>query len=141
MVTARNGRLMPPKLPPSLDDPRFMAAVDLLGRTGSKTFEMRFSEPEEMSNRVGKGPVVWMAIGEWVRDGKVVYEVGAHTNPLVALFRLLDTVVDGGMCTYCGKPTGFSEDADVMPLDEMFCWYQWDPERKKFRRGCEGDDK
>jgi hypothetical protein len=28
---------------------------------------------------------------------------------------------------------------DSMPLNESVCWYQWDPEMKTFRRGCEGD--
>jgi hypothetical protein len=137
MVTSRDDGLMPPKKKTPVftpeQDAKLIAAVDLLGRTGAKSFSLRYCEEEK--------PVIWMALGEYVRDGKTIFEVGAHTNPLVALYRLLDTLIDGGFCTHCKRPTGFSEDPDVMPLDEMFCWYQWDPERKTFRRGCEGDEK
>jgi hypothetical protein len=136
MVSTRDDGLAMPKskVPgPSYQDDRFIAAVDLVGRTGAKSFQMRYCEEEK--------PVIWMAIGEWIRENKSVFEVGASTNPLVALFRLLDEVIDGGICTYCGKPTGFEESVDPMPLDQVVCWYQWDPERKVFRRGCEGDDR
>ena len=138
MVTTGDGRrgIVPPKKKPEKkpmftpeQDDKFKAAADLIGRTGAKSFSIRFCEEEK--------PVIWMAIGEYEREGRSIFEVGAHTNPLVAMYRLLDTLIDGGFCTHCHRPTGFSEDADIMPLDEMFCWYQWDPERKKFRRGCE----
>ena len=109
------------------DDPRFIAGVDLVGRTGAKSFQIRYSDDEK--------PTVWMAVGEWIRDGKSRYNVGASTGPLGALFDLLDKSIDGGICQHCQRPTGFSEDIDPMPLDEMVCWYQWDPERKVFRRG------
>jgi uncharacterized protein YecA (UPF0149 family) len=26
-----------------------------------------------------------------------------------------------------------------MPADKLICWYVYDPETKKYRRGCEGD--
>lgn len=119
--------------PSTPDDDRFKAAVDLVGRTGAKSFQMRYCEEVP--------PTIWMAVGEWIRNDKSVYDVGAHTNPMIALFRLLDNVIDGGICQHCGRPTGFEESIDPMPLNELVCWYQWDPERKKFRRGCEGDDK
>jgi hypothetical protein len=59
-------------------------------------------------------------------------------NPLRAIFRLLDEVVDGGTCQHCHRPTGFEESMDPMPLDKLVCWYQWDPSTKKFQRGCAG---
>ena len=55
-----------------------------------------------------------------------------------AVFRLCDQVIDGGTCTHCNRPTGFTPDLDPMPLDDIVCWYQWDPELSEFRRGCAG---
>jgi hypothetical protein len=106
-------------------DERFMAAVDLLRRTGADGFQFRFCDEEE--------PVVWMALAEW--EGH--WEVGASMHPTQALFRLCDQVIDGGKCQHCARPTAFTPDITTMPGNEMVCWYQWDPELKTFRRGCE----
>jgi hypothetical protein len=103
-----------------------VAAVDMVGRTGSEFCQVRYDDHEQ--------PVVWMAVGKWGDT----HEVGAGMNPIRAVIRLLESVVDGGTCQYCGKPTSITEDYDSMPLDKLVCWYQYDPELKKFRRGCEG---
>jgi hypothetical protein len=118
----------------ALDD-RATAAVGLIGHTGAKHFELRYSEPEDGHVDV----VIWMAIAEYDREGRAVHEVGASTDPSQAIFRLCDQLIDGGHCTHCHRPSGFSEDAAALPLDEHICWTQWDPELKKYRRGCEGD--
>lgn len=115
---------------PGLDQARFDAAVAMVGRTGATNFQIRYSDDEE--------PVVWMAVGEWDRGGRSVYEVGASIDPMKAMFRLLEHIVDGGQCSHCKRPTGITEDVDDMPLDELVCWYQYDPELKTYRRGCEG---
>jgi hypothetical protein len=112
----------------ALGEEMMLACVDMVGRTGSEIFQSRYSDDED--------PVVWMAVGKWGDR----YEVGAATNPVTAAIRLLETVVDGGQCQNCGKPTGITEDFDDMPLDKMVCWYQYDPEMKKFRAGCAGGD-
>lgn len=112
---------------PKASEDMLLAAVDMIGHTGSESFEMRYSDDEE--------PVIWMAVGKWGD----IYEVGASTSPVRAALRLLDTVMDGGTCQHCGRPTGVSEDFDSMPLSDLFCWYQFDPELKKFRRGCAGE--
>jgi hypothetical protein len=109
-------------------DPRIIAAIDLVGRTGASEFQFRFSNDEP--------PTVWMAIAKWDKT----WDVGAGIDPAIAIFRLLDQVIDGGTCTHCERPTGFEESTDPMPLDEFVCWYQWDPELKVFRRGCDGSD-
>jgi hypothetical protein len=57
-------------------------------------------------------------------------------DPLDAVFRLCDEVIDGGQCTHCRKPAGFEPSIETMPLNQFVCWYQWDPELKTFRRGC-----
>lgn len=109
-------------------DPRLTAGVELLGRTGASSFQLRYSDDEE--------PVIWMAGAEW-RQG---FECAAATSPLRAVLRLLDRVIDGGKCVHCQRPTGVTDDFSVtMPVNEVFCWYVYDPELKTFRRSCEGD--
>jgi hypothetical protein len=107
---------------------RLAACVDLARRTGSMTFELRYSDDQE--------PIVWMAIGKWGEN----YETAAAMNPLRAAVRLLEIVIDGGTCTHCERLSGVSDDwSQSMPLESHVCWYVYDPETKKFRRGCEGD--
>lgn len=108
---------------------RLVAAVDMIGRTGSKSFQLRYSDDEQ--------PVVWMAIGEWRQDGQTVHEVAAAMDPVRAALRLCEQVMDGARCTHCHRPTGLEPDSiDTMPANELVCWYQYDPELKTFRRGC-----
>lgn len=109
----------------SRDDPRYEAAVDLIGRTGAQQFQVRYCEE-------GKPPVVWIAAAQWGEH----WEAAGAMNPLHALFRLLDSVIDGGQCQHCRRPTGFEPSADPMPLDKVVCWYQFDPSTKRFARGC-----
>jgi hypothetical protein len=124
---------------PGLDpdtEARMLAAVDLIGRTGAGSFQLRYSDDEE--------PVVWMAVAQHrLSDGDDVrdhYEATAAMNPLRAVLRLAELLIDGGMCTHCRRPSGIEPDSlDTMPLDTLVCWYQYDPERRTFRRGCEGD--
>lgn len=112
------------------DDPILMAAVALIGRTGATQFQLRYSDDEQ--------PVVWMAVAGYQRDGADRYQVGSGLAPREAVFSLCEALVDGGMCTHCQRPTGVSDEFDsTMPLDEHICWYQYDPELKTFRRGCE----
>lgn len=108
---------------------RALAAIDLLRRTGSSTFEIRYSEDNE--------PLVWMAIAGWVLPKR--YEAAAALMPEDAIFRLCDLVIDGGTCLHCSRPTGFVPDIDPMPLSDLICWYQYDPELNTFRRSCEGE--
>jgi hypothetical protein len=110
------------------DDPRFTAALDLLPRTGAREVQIRYSDDEQ--------PVVWIAVALY-DEGR--WESASGHDPVVAAFRLLAQLYDGGRCTHCNKPTGFSEDVDALPFDASICWTQWDPELKKFRRGCAGD--
>lgn len=122
------------------DDPVFIAAIDLIKRTGARDFQLRYCEEEE--------PVVWIAVASYSAingrpraTGKInAHKVGAAMGPIEAVMKLLDEAVDGAMCTHCGRPTGVAEDwEDEMPLDEYVCWYRFDPELKTFRRSCEGD--
>lgn len=124
-------------------DPRWGPAMILVGRTGAHGFQIRYDE-EQL-------PVVWNAVASYETTGdpdyidpdtgiRLVAVVGAALDPLGALFRLLDALYDGGECNHCHRPSGFSEDVDALPLDQLVCWTQWDPELKEFRRGCAGAD-
>jgi len=115
-----------PKKPETVEDFQLVAAVDLIGRTGATEFNLRFSPEDEP-------PVTWTALAQWGDT----WECAAAMNPLLAVFRLCEQVVDGGQCTHCKRPAAFDTDFGKMPLDKLFCWYQWDPEKKTFRRGCE----
>lgn len=109
---------------PDSDDPRFTAAVDLIGRTGARQFQIRYSDDEQ--------PVIWVAAACWNNR----WEAAAGMHPLTAVFRLCDAVIDGGTCTHCRRPAGFAPDPDSMPLDAIICWYQFDPSTGKFVKGC-----
>lgn len=123
---------MPIDTQPPLDA-RLLAGVDMLRRTGAADFQLRYSDDVQ--------PVVWMAIATWQRDGRLVQEVGAALDPLCAVLRLCEEVIDGGHCQHCQRATGFEPDSiEDMPGDDTLCWYQWDPELKTFRRGCASSD-
>jgi hypothetical protein len=122
----------------STEDPRFTAALDMIGRTGARSFQIRFQDDEE--------PTVWIAVAQYgvnkydvpiPKGGKDVYKVAAALHPVVAVLNLLDATIDGGQCTHCKRPAGVTLEIEPMPLQGQICWYQFDPELKTFRRGCE----
>jgi hypothetical protein len=111
------------------DEDKFLAAVEMIRRTGSTQFQLRWSDDEE--------PTVWFAVATY---GDGAAETDASLSPCRAVLRLCERLVDGGHCTHCGRPTGLDPDSlETMPLDDLVCWYQYDPELKTFRRGCEGE--
>lgn len=128
----------------SPDDPRFTAAVDLIGRTGATTFRIGYSDEDDGP------PTVWYATAVWVSQAApggpdTRAEAAAAMDPLSAVLRLCEQVIDGGTCTHCGQRTIFDPDPptdDVVSdiLDKMGCRYAWDPELATFRRSCEGED-
>lgn len=112
-------------------DPRFIAALDLVGRTGAKWTQIRYSDDEE--------PVVWFIVAGYEKDGRKGHQVGASFDPVTAALALLDQLIDGARCTHCNKPSGVVADPGDIPFGSVICWYQYDPELQTFRRGCEGD--
>jgi hypothetical protein len=131
---------LPPGLPEEYADV-FLAAVDLVRRTGSRQFQLRWQDDEK--------PTVWVAVAGYnVGDdgrpisegGKRAWKVAAALSPLDAALCLCEETVDGAQCVHCKRPSGFDPDGfETMPLNDIVCWYQYDPELKTMRRGCEGD--
>jgi hypothetical protein len=113
-------------------DPRFIPAVDVIGRTGCKSFELRHhGGPDDHDV---DGPLVWCAVATYP-DGR--FEVDASGDPVRAVLRLCERLIDGGVCVHCHRPSIFSEDITTAPFDALGCVTAWDPELKTFRRGCE----
>jgi len=113
-------------------DPRFIAGVELVGRTGAREFQIRYQDDEE--------PTVWIAVAKHTMRGRTHWMVGASPGPLGALFDLLDKLMDGGECQHCGRMSAVSHDyTDPTIFDEAICWYVFDPENRTYRRACEGD--
>jgi hypothetical protein len=111
-------------------DDQMAALFDLARRTGAISIGLRYQDDEE--------PVVWVAVGQWPErvwdsdapEGKSRWEATGAMTPMMAMYRLLEQVMDGGIC----------EDwTGAMPLEDAVCWYRFDPEMKTFRRSCEGD--
>jgi hypothetical protein len=124
------------------DDPRFAAAVELIGRTGADRFEIRYCDGHDED--AGKPPVIWIALAHWPEKPGVVpehYDAAAGMTPWQAVFRLMEATMDGGTCRHCDKPTGV-DDQPAGPIaravEELICWYRFDPELNTFRRSCEG---
>lgn len=120
----------------SPNDPRFTAGVKLLERTGMQTFSIRYQDDAE--------PVAWVAVATW-DEQRTPHMAGAEAagaiTPLKAVIRLCETVLDGGTCTHCGRTASVDDNwRDEMPLQDVVCWYRYDPETQEFRRGCEGDN-
>jgi hypothetical protein len=121
-----------------------VACIEMIGRTGATDFQMRYHDDEQ--------PTVWIALATYhgvlenvhLKAGVATttqHQVAAGLTPASAAMSLLETLVDGGVCEWCHRPTAITEDLDHPTVPGMpdMCWYQYDPELRTFRRGCEGD--
>lgn len=112
---------------------KILAATEFIRRTGAAQVQMRYSDDEY--------PVIWLAIAVYNGENptKIVgVEVDASTSQTRAILRLCERLADGGQCLHCKKPMGLEPDMLWrMPFDDKICWWQYDPELKTFRRGCE----
>jgi hypothetical protein len=126
-----------------------MACVDLIRRTGSTVFQLRYSDDEE--------PMVWMAVATYPSAlampntsglGKQLRikhkaECASALDPILAVHRLCEQLIDGGQCVHCKRATMMEENwsnpvNDVFKyLDREFCWRVYDPELKTFTIGCQ----
>lgn len=123
------------------DDPQLLALYDLLGRTGAREVQLRYSDDEQ--------PVVWFAVATFRTPLIERWETAAGHDPVQALQRLAAEIIDGAECAHCGRPTIFNEAVEPIlgnglagaVVDATTCVYGWDPELRTFRRGCEGSDR
>lgn len=115
------------------DEAHLTAVMDMIGRTGAKHMQIRYSDDEK--------PLVWFLVAQYDPTPSRLWESASGPNPIEAGYRLIERLIDGGICQHCERPSGLNRDwQDDMPLDKMFCWYSYDPELKKIRRGCESAD-
>jgi hypothetical protein len=126
---------------PVSDDPRMHAGIDMLRRTGLRSFQLRYSDDEQ--------PVIWLAVGEWGVDesgrpvksgGETRHDTASALHPVDAVLRLLEHTLDGGECAHCNRPTGvFPELVPPKPpqiLEAAVCWYVFDAKSERFVSGC-----
>lgn len=106
-------------------DDVLMAMIDLIARTGANDYRIQYDD--------AMVPVVWAAVCRH----ETTWSIGGGFDPQEATYRLLEQLVDGGMCTNCKRPTGVTLEVGSMPMEDTVCWYQYDPELKTMRRGCE----
>lgn len=125
-------------------DPRFVAGVALIGRTGARDFRVGYSDPDDGE------PGVWYATARWsaITSGPTIHlngaaEAAGAMNPVTAVMRLCEQLIDGGTCTHCHQLTIFDDNPGDSPFDTLLgmmgCVYAFDPELATFRRSCEGD--
>jgi hypothetical protein len=110
---------------------KVMAAIDLIGRTGAKWMQIRFSEDEE--------PVVWIAVAGYTErgvDGPM--QVGAGLDAESAYMALCGALIDGGQCKHCGHRTAFADGPERGLSLGNVCRTEWDPEKKKYTQSCGG---
>jgi hypothetical protein len=115
-----------------LVDPRFLAALKFIERTGASQLQVRYSDDEP--------PTIWMVVAVFNGQNPTGIrgaETDAATDPIRAALRLCERLADGAQCTHCHRMTGFDPDSlETMPMNDVICWYQYDPGAKKFIRGC-----
>ena len=115
------------------DGDKLRAAIDFIQRTGATQVQVRYSDDEK--------PDLWMVVALYNKKnplGIEGFEVDASSTPLRAALRLCERLADGGLCTHCNRRIGLEPDSiSTMPMNKLICWYQYDPELKTFRRGCE----
>lgn len=125
-------------------EPKFLAALDLIRRTGAQSVAVRYSDDNE--------PVIWMVVAEHFVDRrglptsgksepvkKVHHTVGAGLNVLRAAMVCAESMIDGGVCAHCAKPTAFDTDGDL-PLNAIpwACVIRYDPFTDRFNNDCGG---
>ena len=110
-----------------MDEKRLHAGVELIRRTGAESVATRYDD---------EPPTIWIAVAAYPTGH---HDVAAGLDPLTAVMRLCEHLVDGGTCTHCGRPTAFENSLNSQPLADVICWYQFDPELSTYRRGCEAE--
>lgn len=108
----------------TFDEDALIAAVDLVGRSGGKKFEVGYLDEDVPSDRAR-----WYASAQY-RGARLIAE--NHRDPVQAAEALARRILDGGMCTHCKKTVFLSG-----PQGRKRC--RWTRNGKKWVRGCTSD--
>jgi hypothetical protein len=119
-------------LPEVDEEVKVKALNELVGHMELDSFSVMLELLNEGPHR---GMGVFLAIGE--SDG--AFAVGASVQEIDAVLDLVGKLYIGQLCGDCLKPVAFEDSryVGVLPAGELICWIQWDPELKRYRRGCE----
>lgn len=118
---------------PAVDADFIKACAAMLGRMAVREMRVGFTPPEDGQ------PIVWYCVAFFTSHDR--WEAEAGMEPELAMYRLLELVMDGGKCAHCERPSGVIRDrqaAEMIDGGAFVCWYAYDPELKTFRRECEG---
>lgn len=120
-------------------NPKFIAALDAVRRTGAISVQIRYQDDEE--------PVVWVVVAEHLRDARglpvgrdrepaeQIWTVGGGLEPTTAAVRCAEQLVDGGTCAHCTKPAALDPDGDLhLP---GFCLLRWRAKTATFVQDCQ----
>lgn len=115
------------------DRDKLLAAIAFIRSLGAKQVQLRYSDDEE--------PDIWIVVAKFNKRNRIhadEMEIDASFTPTQAALRLIERLVDGHECRFCRKRMALEATTLArMPFDQLICWYQYDPELKVIRRGCE----
>lgn len=111
---------------PEIDQDAMDAALELVGRTGAQNIQIGYPDdvPEDNPGST------WYARAEF-RKGQV--HMANHPGPVEALEALARRLMQGGMCTHCGKTITLSDPQEPTGTVE-FC--RWTRQGAHWVRGC-----
>jgi hypothetical protein len=122
------------------DQPRFVGAVDLLRRCGAQTFRIEYTDPEN-------GVVVWTSVAQFPG----VVRCAADVDPLAAVHKLCEAVIDGGECAHCRKCAAFEPTVEgALEMRESAarfgnpvptCMVTWDEVGQRYAPECQIGDR
>lgn len=122
-------------------DPRFIAALDLIRRSGALSVQVRYSDDEQ--------PVVWMVVAEHKVDrrglptsGKAEpssdhHTVGAGLNPVRAALMCAERLIDGRQCAHCLRPSALDTEEDGLNIP-FACMVRYNATVEAYEQGCAG---
>ncbi|OIN79982.1 hypothetical protein [Mycobacterium malmoense] len=103
------------------DQDAFNAALDLIGRTGAKQFEIGY-----LNENVPVEQADWYAHAQY-HGTRVIAE--HHRGPVEAAEALARRLLDGGLCTHCGLRIALAD------FPGKRC--RWTRQGDKWARGCQ----
>lgn len=114
------------------DEVYLIAALELIGRTGALSVTIGYDEdaPEDTP----ADAMIWYAECVYGTD-----KIGRYgkTSPITAAVTLARRLINGGVCTHCGRICSVA--TDVGPSSwrtTSFCTWRYDSEKRSYLRGC-----